>query len=55
MCRVLNAGNTGKSNTDRQVYVGRPSKWGNPSSSGATDHGRRSSRNIATGLSSSLI
>ncbi len=30
MCRVLNARNAGKSSTDRQVYVGRPSKWGNP-------------------------
>lgn len=30
MCRVLNARNAGKSSTETQVYVGRPSKWGNP-------------------------
>ncbi len=30
MCRVLNARNAGKSSTEAQVYVGRPSKWGNP-------------------------
>ena len=29
MCRVLNARSAGKSTSDRQVYVGRPSKWGN--------------------------
>ena len=30
MCRVLNARQVGKLTTDTKVYVGRPSKWGNP-------------------------
>lgn len=30
MCKVLNASKVGRQPTERQVYVGRPSKWGNP-------------------------
>lgn len=30
MCKVLNARQVGKLTTDTKVYVGRPSKWGNP-------------------------
>lgn len=30
MCKVLNARQAGKLTTDTKVYVGRPSKWGNP-------------------------
>lgn len=30
MCRVLNAKQVGKVSTASRVYVGRPSKWGNP-------------------------
>jgi hypothetical protein len=31
MCKVLNARQVGKLTTADRVYVGRPSKWGNPS------------------------
>lgn len=30
MCKVLNARRVGKHATATRVYVGRPSKWGNP-------------------------
>ncbi len=30
MCKVLNAKRVGKHVTADRVYVGRPSKWGNP-------------------------
>ena len=30
MCRVLNAKQVGKTASATRVYVGRPSKWGNP-------------------------
>jgi uncharacterized protein DUF4326 len=30
MCKVLNARQVGKQPTGTRVYVGRPSKWGNP-------------------------
>jgi len=30
MCKVLNARQVGKHLTPDRVYVGRPSKWGNP-------------------------
>lgn len=30
MCKVLNARKVGRQSNERQVYVGRPSKWGNP-------------------------
>lgn len=30
MCKVLNARRAGRHSTAAQVYVGRPSKWGNP-------------------------
>lgn len=30
MCKVLNAGAVGKRTSATQVYIGRPSKWGNP-------------------------
>jgi hypothetical protein len=30
MCKVLNAKHVGKHTTAARVYVGRPSKWGNP-------------------------
>jgi Domain of unknown function (DUF4326) len=30
MCRVLNARQGGKQPATHRVYVGRPSKWGNP-------------------------
>ncbi len=30
MCKVLNAKRVGKRPTADRVYVGRPSKWGNP-------------------------
>ena len=30
MCKVLNARQVGKLSTADRVYVGRPSKWGNP-------------------------
>ncbi|MBS4001977.1 MAG: DUF4326 domain-containing protein [Afipia sp.] len=30
MCKVLNARRTGRHSTATQVYIGRPSKWGNP-------------------------
>jgi Domain of unknown function (DUF4326) len=30
MCKVLNAKSVGKRSTADRVYVGRPSKWGNP-------------------------
>ena len=30
MCRVLNARQVGKQPAADRVYVGRPSKWGNP-------------------------
>jgi hypothetical protein len=30
MCRVLNAKQVGKTSSATRVYVGRPSKWGNP-------------------------
>ena len=30
MCKVLNAKHVGKHATATRVYVGRPSKWGNP-------------------------
>ena len=30
MCKVLNARLVGKLSTGTRVYVGRPSKWGNP-------------------------
>jgi predicted amidohydrolase len=30
MCKVLNARRVGKHSTGSRVYVGRPSKWGNP-------------------------
>ena len=30
MCRVLNARQGGKQPATDRVYVGRPSKWGNP-------------------------
>jgi hypothetical protein len=30
MCKVLNAKRVGKHSTETRVYVGRPSKWGNP-------------------------
>jgi Domain of unknown function (DUF4326) len=30
MCKILNAREVGKTSTANRVYVGRPSKWGNP-------------------------
>ena len=30
MCKVLNARQVGKQSTQSRIYVGRPSKWGNP-------------------------
>lgn len=30
MCKVLNARKIGKRSNATQVYIGRPSKWGNP-------------------------
>ena len=30
MCKVLNARQVGKQSRGNRVYVGRPSKWGNP-------------------------
>lgn len=30
MCKVLNARKVGKRSSAMQVYIGRPSKWGNP-------------------------
>lgn len=30
MCKVLNARNVGKRSSATQLYIGRPSKWGNP-------------------------
>lgn len=30
MCKVLNARNVGKRSNTTQLYIGRPSKWGNP-------------------------
>ncbi len=30
MCKVLNARNVGKRSNATQLYIGRPSKWGNP-------------------------
>ncbi len=30
MCKVLNARRVGKHSTGNCIYVGRPSKWGNP-------------------------
>jgi hypothetical protein len=30
MCKVLNARHVGKQSAGNRVYVGRPSKWGNP-------------------------
>jgi len=30
MCKVMNAKQVGKRATADRVYVGRPSKWGNP-------------------------
>ena len=30
MCKVLNARNVGKRPSTTQLYIGRPSKWGNP-------------------------
>ena len=30
MCKVLNARQVGKRSAGSRVYVGRPSKWGNP-------------------------
>ena len=30
MCKILNAKRVGKTSTASRVYVGRPSKWGNP-------------------------
>lgn len=30
MCKVMNARQVGKRPTADRVYVGRPSKWGNP-------------------------
>jgi hypothetical protein len=30
MCKVLNARHVGRQATGSRVYVGRPSKWGNP-------------------------
>lgn len=30
MCQVLNARNVGKAPVSGRVYIGRPSKWGNP-------------------------
>ncbi|MGD9843920.1 MAG: DUF4326 domain-containing protein [Variibacter sp.] len=30
MCKVLNARKVGKQSNAVQVYIGRPSKWGNP-------------------------
>ncbi len=34
MCEVLNARQVGKRPAPDRVYVGRPSKWGNPRSCG---------------------
>jgi hypothetical protein len=34
MCKVLNARRVGKRPAPDRVYVGRPSKWGNPRSCG---------------------
>jgi hypothetical protein len=34
MCKVLNARQGGKCPAPDRVYVGRPSKWGNPRSCG---------------------
>ena len=30
MCKILNARRVGRRSTATQVYIGRPSKWGNP-------------------------
>ena len=30
MCKVLNARKVGKRSSATQLYIGRPSKWGNP-------------------------
>lgn len=30
MCKVLNARKVGKRSSETQLYIGRPSKWGNP-------------------------
>jgi Domain of unknown function (DUF4326) len=30
MCKVLNARRVGRRSAPDRVYVGRPSKWGNP-------------------------
>ncbi|MCK1494411.1 DUF4326 domain-containing protein [Bradyrhizobium sp. 180] len=30
MCKVLNAREVGKQSSASRVYIGRPSKWGNP-------------------------
>ena len=30
MCKVLNARKVGKRSDGSRVYIGRPSKWGNP-------------------------
>ena len=51
MCKVLNARKVGKRSSATQLYIGRPSKWGNRSSSDATAPAPTSSRNIAPGSS----
>lgn len=30
MCKVLNTRKVGKRSSAKQIYIGRPSKWGNP-------------------------
>ena len=37
MCKILNAKLVGKTSTETKVYVGRPSKWGNPFALGRDD------------------
>jgi uncharacterized protein DUF4326 len=46
MCKVLNARQVGKRPMPDRVYVGRPSKWGNPFVIGARRFARRGDHEI---------
>ncbi len=52
MCNVLNARKVGKRSSATQLYIGRPSKWGNPFVIGRA-RAPTSLRNIARGSSRS--
>jgi hypothetical protein len=41
MCKVLNVGQVGRRAAPDRVYVGRPSKWGNPFVIGRTERAAR--------------